>query len=387
MVFCPKELTCMRRAKDQLAHDVAARLEARRWSCQWPVTIGQQAGGLGKQCAARHSVQRIVVPVPAETVWLVPCLANRHKISGSRWIRRGARQHTGCVGRTRHDVAGPWISVLGKQGMATQEYNAVVLERVDVSPGLMILRVGTVGWPTPSFKAGQYTVLGMLGSAPRAPETDAERPPPEQDKLIRRAYSVASSSKDEQYLEFYVSLVKSGALTPRLFALQRGSKLWLSPKMTGMFTMDKVPADTHIVLIATGTGLAPYMSMLRTHLGESNDRHVLVVQGARHSWDLGYRAELMTMQRLSPRLTYLPIISNPEEEVVPWTGLTGLIDDWWGSETLIRAWQMAPSPATTHVFLCGNPLMIEAMLKVLGVDGYVEHTPKQPGQIHLEKFW
>ena len=141
----------------------------------------------------------------------------------------GARGRTLCVDRSGYDVAGPRISVLGKHAMATQEYNAVVLERVDVSPGLMILRVGTVGWPTPSFKAGQYTVLGMLGSAPRAPETDAEQPPPDQDKLIRRAYSVASSSKDEQYLEFYVSLVKSGALTPRLFALQRGSELWLSP--------------------------------------------------------------------------------------------------------------------------------------------------------------
>ena len=271
--------------------------------------------------------------------------------------------------------------------MATQEYNAVVLERVDVSPGLMILRVGTVGWPTPSFKAGQYAVLGMLVSAPRVPESDAERPLPDGDKLIRRAYSVASSSKDEQYLEFYVSLVKSGALTPRLFALQRGDKLWLSPRMTGMFTMDKVPADKHIVLVATGTGLAPYMSMLRTHLGEPNDTRVLVVHGARHSWDLGYRAELMTMQRLSPRLTYLPIISNPDGEIVPWTGFTGLIGDLWASEALIGVWQMAPSPATTHVFLCGNPLMIEAMLKVLGADGYVEQTPKQPGQIHLEKFW
>jgi ferredoxin--NADP+ reductase len=271
--------------------------------------------------------------------------------------------------------------------MPTQEYNAVVLERVDVAAGLTTLRVGTVGWDLPKFKAGQYTVLGMLGSAPRVPETDSEEPPPDPDKLIRRAYSIASSSLDDQYLEFYVSLVKSGALTPRLFVLHRGDKLWLSPKMTGMFTLDKVPADKHIILIATGTGIAPYMSMLRTHLGEQRDTRVLVVHGARHSCDLGYRAELLTMQRLSQRFTYVPIISSPEEEPAPWTGLTGFINDLWASEGLVRAWQLMPDPATTHVFLCGNPLMIEPMLKILNADGYVEHTPKQPGQVHLEKFW
>jgi ferredoxin--NADP+ reductase len=198
---------------------------------------------------------------------------------------------------------------------------------------------------------------------------------------------VASSSADDQYLEFYVSLVRSGALTPRLFALQRADKLWLSPKMTGMFTLDKVPPDHHVVLIATGTGLAPYMSMLRTHLVEPRESRVLVIHGARHSWDLGYRAELSMMQRLTTRLAYVPIISNPEEELVPWTGLTGLIQDFWTSGLVERAWMLAPDPSTTHVFLCGNPLMLEAMLKVLGEQGYAEQTPKQPGQIHLEKFW
>jgi ferredoxin--NADP+ reductase len=271
--------------------------------------------------------------------------------------------------------------------MPAQEYNAVVLERVDVASGLMILRIGAVGWELPKFKPGQYTVLGLLGSAPRAPFTDPEAAPADPDKLIRRAYSAASSSLDDHYIEFYVSLVRSGALTPRLFALQPGDKLWLSPKMTGMFTLDKVPADQHIVLIATGTGLAPYMSMLRTHLGERSDSRVLVLHGARHSWELGYRAELSTMQRLSQRFTYVPIISNPEEELAPWNGLNGFIHDFWSGEGLARAWQMAPNPASMHVFLCGNPLMIEAMLKVLSAQGFAEHTPKQPGQIHLEKYW
>ena len=173
--------------------------------------------------------------------------------------------------------------------MAGPEMNAVVAQRVDVASGLMILRVTPKGWELPPFKAGQYTVLGLPGAAPRAPFTDEEPPPPDSGKLIRRAYSIASSSVEKEYLEFYITLVRSGALTPRLFALAPGDAVWLSSKFVGMFTLDRVPADQNVLLIATGTGIAPYMSMLRTHLQETAGRAFAVVHGARHSWDLGYR--------------------------------------------------------------------------------------------------
>ncbi len=271
--------------------------------------------------------------------------------------------------------------------MAGTDYNALVAQRVDVASGLMILRVRTNGWALPGFKAGQYTVLGLLGSAPRAPFTDPEAPPADPGKLIRRAYSAASSSVDDEYLEFYIALVRSGALTPRLFALKPGDPLWLSPKMVGMFTMDQVPQGQNIVLVATGTGLAPYMSMLRTHLPDLRGTRLAVLHGARHSWDLGYRAELATMQRLCPGFCYAPVISNPEEEPIPWNGRSGFVNHLWTGPDLERTLGFAPSPATTHVFLCGNPLMIEAMLAQLAAEGYAEHTPKQPGNVHLERYW
>jgi ferredoxin/flavodoxin---NADP+ reductase len=271
--------------------------------------------------------------------------------------------------------------------MASAEYNAVVTERIDVASGLMILRVSTTSAPLPQFKAGQYSILGMLGSAPRAPFTDPDETPPDPNKLIRRAYSAASSSLDKDYLEFYVTLVRSGALTPRLFALQRGDALYLGPKMTGHFTLDRVPPNQNLVLIATGTGLAPYMSLLRTHLVELRQSRVMVIHGARHSWDLGYRSELVTMQRLSPQFTYVPIISSPEEEPIPWGGRTGFIQDYWNSGEVERDWKQPPLPTNTHLLLCGNPKMIEAMVESLQKDGFVEHNARQPGQIHLERYW
>lgn len=271
--------------------------------------------------------------------------------------------------------------------MATVEVNARVVQRVDVASGLMILRVRPEGWDAPGFKAGQYTVLGLPGAAPRTNYSDPEEAPVPPEKKILRAYSAASSSKEGEYLEFYITLVRSGALTPRLFALEPGDGLWVSPKMVGMFTLDQVPRDQNVVFLATGTGLAPYMSMLRTHLTDFREKNITVVHASRHSWDLGYRAELETMARLCDWFTYAPVLSSPQEERAPWKGLTGFIHDFWASGEYFRTWKEPPSPSNTRIFLCGNPLMIEAMMGLLGGEGYREHSPKTPGQIHLEKYW
>lgn len=271
--------------------------------------------------------------------------------------------------------------------MAEVAFNARVAQRVDVASGLMILRVQPEGWPLPPFKAGQYTVLGLPASAPRAPLTDEEPPAADPSKLVRRAYSIASSSEEGDYLEFYITLVRSGGLTPRLFALNPGDPLWLSPKMVGMFTLDQIPPNQKIALIATGTGLAPYMSMLRTHLATIGEGRLAVIHGARHSWDLGYRAELQTMKRLCPRFSYVPILSSAEEEPVTWKGRTGYINHFWSGPELPQELGFTPDPADTHIFLCGNPQMIEGMMGNLTASGFVEQTHKVPGNIHLERFW
>lgn len=265
--------------------------------------------------------------------------------------------------------------------------NAVVALRTEISPWLIILRVVPDGWQLPAFTPGQFAVIGLPGSAPRCAMSEPEDQPSDPDKLIRRAYSIASSSLTREYIEFYIALVTSGALTPRLFALNIGDRLWLSPKVTGMFTFDQVPADQNVVMIATGTGLAPYMSMLTTHLICGSPRRFAVLHGARHSWDLGYRSELLTLQHLCPNFCYNPVISRPESEPVPWPGPTGYVQDLWHRGVIEEAWRLKPTAENSHVFLCGSPSMIEAAVTMLGQEGYREHTRKEPGQIHVERYW
>lgn len=271
--------------------------------------------------------------------------------------------------------------------MASAELNAVVSQRMEVSPGLIILQVVPDDFEVPEFEAGQFAVLGLPGSTPRYIPSDLEEETRPAEKLIKRAYSIASSSTTKNFVEFYISLVHSGALTPRIFALERGDRIWISPKISGLFTLSRVPSDQHVLLVATGTGLAPYMSMLRSELVCGGPRRFGVLHGARHSWDLGYQSELLALQRMCSNFAYIPTISRPDEEPVAWPGRAGYLQDLWQSRVVEEAWRVAVEPTNTHIFLCGNPRMIEDLSRILREEGFREHTPKEPGQVHVERYW
>jgi ferredoxin--NADP+ reductase len=264
--------------------------------------------------------------------------------------------------------------------------NSVVVLKQDLSPRYMILRVASVGWQLPDFIPGQFAVLGLPGSAPRCSLSTPEPEPPTPNELIRRAYSIASSSMINEYMDFYVGLVSSGALTPRLFALNVGDPLFLGPRISGMFTLDQVTAGKNVVMVATGTGLAPYMSMMTSELTCGSLRRYVVLHGAYHSWDLGYRSELLALQHLCKNFNYIATIDRPEDEPVPWNGCVGWVQDLWKESVVAKALGFQPTKDNTDVFLCGNPAMIEEMVRILAKDGFCEHTRKTPGQIHIERF-
>ena len=197
----------------------------------------------------------------------------------------------------------------------------------------MILQVVPDGWTFPNYVPGQFASLGLFGSASRCGIATPEGAVIAPDKLIRRAYSIASSPLNREFLEFYVALVPGGALTSRLFNLKIGDRIWLSRKATGAFTFDdsRVPKGANLVLFTTSSGLAPFVSMLKTHLKFPPERRIALIHGVRNSWDLGYRSILMAMEHLRTNLTYLPVISRPAAEPVPWTGATrsrpGCVDE------------------------------------------------------------
>jgi ferredoxin--NADP+ reductase len=256
--------------------------------------------------------------------------------------------------------------------------NSTVVGRTNVTKDLIILQVRPDAG-VPDFLPGQYVALGLPGSAARYEGAPDEPVAPAADKLIKRAYSIGSSPAVKDYLEFYIAVVPDGSLTSRLAVLKAGDRVFAQPKVTGTFTLEGVPDEHSLVLISTGTGLAPFMSMVRTPQTWTSGRKITVVHGVRYPEDLSYADELLSYQNdRGPLFSYLPIASRAPEA---YSGRKGRV------QVLFDEGHLALNAATDHVYLCGNPAMIESLEKQLVDNGFSLHSKKAAGNLHVEKYW
>jgi ferredoxin--NADP+ reductase len=267
--------------------------------------------------------------------------------------------------------------------------NAVVVQRQDLGERQMILGIAPDGWTLPRFEAGQFATVGIPAEFPRAAGCRPEREPAKQGALIKRALSIASAPEASAALEFYLALVDDGNFTARLWALHHGARVWLGPKISGGFTLRRVAPGRHLILIAAGTGLAPFISMLRSRFDPQRPERTLLIHGARHARELGYRAELMALAQRHPTFAYLPVLSRPRDEPTPWVGSVGYVQQIWATGAVERRWGESPAPESTDVFLCGSPAMVDGMSELLRQQGFSEyHARGNPaGQIHVERYW
>lgn len=247
-------------------------------------------------------------------------------------------------------------------GASAAAPNAEIVERVDVSPSIARFRLRPDAG-VPAFQAGQYFALGI---------DDAGRP-------LQRPYSTASARGEDDTLEFLVRLVPHGELTPRLWGLTVGDRVRLGrPK--GRFVLDA--GDTRrTVHVATGTGIAPLLSMLESALRETDDgpahRRPIVVHGVSRPCDLAYRDRLEVLHAAG-RVRYVPAVSRPADpSAAGWTGATGRVD-----ALLPRVLAQAGAvPHDTVAFICGNPGMTDAVADALHAFGLPDEA------IRSEAYW
>jgi len=263
------------------------------------------------------------------------------------------------------------------------EYNATVVGKIQMTPDLMVLRVDT-DQPRETFEAGQYTVLGLYGREERSENSMAEAVPVDEDKLIQRPYSIASAKTQVKQLEFYISQVKTGQLTPRLFNLELGDRLYVGERIVGVFKLADTPEGNDIVMIATGTGVAPYISFLRSYVVSRPDSRMAVIQGAAKQWDLGYYSELSFLDDGFENFYYIPTLTEADET---WTGYELWIEEMLDQKILEKEVGIAVDPEKTHFFLCGNPKMVQNVSDWLADYDYQRHTRRNPGSLHVEEFW
>ncbi len=229
--------------------------------------------------------------------------------------------------------------------LATREKHhlARIIERRHIAEDLFILRVEPGAEYT--FLPGQYATLGV--------EVDGAR--------IERAYSL-SSSPYENVLEFFVERVPEGQLSPLLHGMETDAPLLLRRFAKGRFTIDLRSGRTKHLLLATVTGVAPYVSYIRTLLEDwrngseimPGEHHFFCIQAASRSVEFGYREELEKTAAEVPWLKYVPSVSRYWEDL-EWKGERGRADD------LIRKYvdEWGLHPENTTPYLCGHPGMVE----------------------------
>lgn len=261
--------------------------------------------------------------------------------------------------------------------------NATLIYREDLNPSLSIFRVKPDSGQVADFIPGQFAMLGL--PRPEAPE-DADKPAG-RVKLVRRAYSIASASTVRDYLEFVIVVVEGGRFTPLLWNLKPGDRIFMDKLITGKFTLDPVPPNRNLVMVCTGTGLAPFMSMYRTYCEQPRWRRYIVMSGARKIVDLAYRDELERAARTDATMTYLPSVTREPPEA-PWTGLRGRVPTFLEPARYAELIGEPLSPETTSLFLCGNPDMINDVEKLLAGYGFSTYSKKNPqGNIYFERYW
>jgi ferredoxin--NADP+ reductase len=303
-------------------------------------------------------------------------------------------------------------------GLRRQKYNATVVSLRKANPDLLIVRVRP-DFPLPAHKPGQYTSLGLGYWEPRFPGCQEEvLQPGDERRLARRAYSISHPILDERgalldggradWLEFYIVLVRDSgrlqapALTPRLFLLREGDRLFLGEKITGHFTLDPVRPDDTVLFLSTGTGEAPHNYMLWELLRRGHPGRILAACCVRYKQDLGYLPVHEELMRRYPQYTYLRLTTREPENRDRKVYIQDLIE----SGDLERRLGRSLDPTATHVFLCGNPKMIgvpekdrqtgqrlypqpTGVVELLERRGFRVDQPniKLKGNIHYEEYW
>ena len=242
--------------------------------------------------------------------------------------------------------------------MPHPELNSTVISRIDTTHNMIIMRIAPDGWELPEFHAGQYAMVGLPSTAPRCEHSETEFD--QSERFITRSYSVASSAESRSFVEFFITLVPNGAMSPRMFALKPGDRVWLSKNMTGFFTLQTVPEDSNVMLFATGSGISPCMGIIRTHLKTNSDRRILLVHGSRHSKEFAYRSELIALDLMIDGFDYIEAISRPDEEPIEWHGRTGYIQDIWKDGTIDDLWGFHHLPTT---LMCSSPEIHRCVMK------------------------
>jgi ferredoxin--NADP+ reductase len=225
--------------------------------------------------------------------------------------------------------------------------------------------------PSFRFRNGEFTMIGIKVG----------------EKPLLRAYSVVSANYEE-HLEFFSIKVQNGPLTSKLQHLQVGDPIIVSRKPTGTLVLDNVNAGRNLYLLGTGTGLAPFMSIIKDPETYERYEKVVLLHGCRQVAELAY-GETITQalpndefvgELVREKLLYYPTVTRE-----PFRN-RGRITDLITSGKLFEDTGLAPlERAHDRVMLCGSPHMLADLKVLLEGQGFIEGNHGEPGDYVIEK--
>jgi ferredoxin--NADP+ reductase len=225
--------------------------------------------------------------------------------------------------------------------------------------------------PDVTFVAGQFARLALPA------------PPGSKEAMLGRPYSFVNPPHQSPH-EFYVVVVPEGPLSPRLAALQPGDPVWLLARANGFFTVDEVPEAESLWLIATGTGIGPFLSILRCDEAWEKFQRIVLVHAARTGNELTYRDVIDAIAHAHPgAFTYIPVVSREDHPGALRGRIPALIED---GRLEARA-GIPLGPENAQAMLCGNPRMVDDTQAVLAKRGMRRHRRREPGHVTVETYW
>lgn len=223
--------------------------------------------------------------------------------------------------------------------------------------------------PIEMFIAGQFTKIGIKFN----------------NLIIQRAYSYLNSPNNPN-LEFYITTIHGGRLTPFLRSLRPGSAIMLTKQSSGHFILEKVPRCENLWMLATGTGISPYLSILEYHDAKLDDfSNIVLVHAVRYKKNLNYLFKIKKLQNIYHNKLHIQTVLSREHSMF---SLHGRIPALLENSLLEKKIGLSLNAQNSHVMLCGNPRMIFDVKEILKKKYNMRDNVKNSsGQITQERYW
>lgn len=223
------------------------------------------------------------------------------------------------------------------------------------------------------FTAGQFARLGVQKS---------------DGSIAWRAYSMVSGPYDE-FLEFYSIVVAGGEFTTELYRLKVGDTLLIDKQNHGFLTLSRFESGRDLWLLSTGTGIAPFLSILTDPHTWETFTNIILVHSVRESKELAYKDTITGFGQHeffrdhAHKLIYIPVITREQITGALSERITRLIE----TGTLENAVGIPLDLNNSRIMLCGNPEMVDQTRGVLKARGFRTSRQSSPGQIAVENYW